>query len=221
MICTLCDTHTLEYGSLCPSCTRTTHDRLTRLPRLWASLESWLTPGTTGSAQYGGRVRLAEAPLPLDSEVLDLRAEGGIVGVLEDWRTALYETRGWAPPPRAASLGNRVTIAAADLDHHLDWISRWYAGEAFGWDIRRLFQRVHRVVQPGHGLDRPKPTFLGHCIAVDPSGVICGAKIFADMRTVVQCEWCLCPYPPERWLALRHFQPGGQAPADDQEPAAA
>lgn len=221
MICTLCDTHTLEYGSLCPSCTRTTHDRLTRLPRLWASLESWLTPGTTGSAQYGGRVRLAEAPLPLDSEVLDLIAEGGIVGVLEDWRAAVYETRGWDQPPRAASLANRVWIAAGDLDHHLDWISRWYAGEGFGWDIRRLFQRIHRVVQPGHELDRPRPTFLGHCIAVDPSSVICGAKIYADMRTVVRCEWCLCPYPPERWLALRHFQPGGQAAADDQEPAAA
>ena len=219
MICTLCDTHTLEYGSLCPSCTRITHDRLTRLPRLWASLESWLTPGTTGSAQYGGRVRLAEAPLPLDSEVLDLIAEGGIVGVLEDWREAMYETRGWWWPQRANTLSQRVTIAAGDLDAHLDWISRWYAGEAFARDIRGLYTRVHRVIQPGHDLDRPRPTFLGHCIAVDPSGVICGAKIYADMRTVVRCEWCLCPYPPERWLALRQFQPGQQA--EQQEHAAA
>ncbi|MFF7259496.1 hypothetical protein ACFZCL_04270 [Streptomyces sp. NPDC008159] len=221
MICTLCDTHELEYGSLCPSCTRATHERLTRLPRLWSSLESWLTPGTTGSAQYGGRVRLAEAPLPLDSEVLDLIAEGGIVGVLEDWREAVYETRGWWWPPRANTIAQRVTIAADDLNHHLDWISRWYAGEAFGRDIRRLFQRAYRVVQPGHDLDQPRPTFLGHCIAVDPSGVVCGAKIYADMRTAVQCEWCLCPYPPERWLALRHFQPGSRPAAAPERSAAA
>ena len=221
MICTLCDTHEIEYGSLCHRCVNATRERLVRLPGLWLSLESWLTPGTTGSAQYGGRVRLAEAPLPVDGEVLDLIAEGGIVGVLEDWRTAVYETRGWVLPPRAVSLGNRVCIAAADLEDHLDWISRWYAGEGFGWDMRRLFQRARRVVQPGYELDRPRPTFLGHCIAVDPSSVICGAKIYADMRTVVRCEWCLCPYPPERWLALRQFQPGSQAAADEQEPTAA
>ncbi|MEI5522512.1 hypothetical protein WB388_18075 [Streptomyces brasiliscabiei] len=221
MICTLCDTHEIEYGSLCHSCTRATHERLTRLPRLWASLESWLTPGTSGSAQYGGRVRLAEAPLPVDSEVLDLIAEGGIVGVLEDWRAAMYETRSWDQPARATSLGNRVSIAAADLDDHLDWISRWYMGETFGQEIRRLFQRAYRIVRPGHELDQPRPTFLGHCIAVDRSGVVCGAKIYADMRTVVRCEWCLCPYPPERWLALRHFQPGSQAATDGLQSAAA
>ncbi|MFI5685873.1 hypothetical protein [Streptomyces sp. NPDC051636] len=223
MICTLCDTHELEYGSLCHSCTRATHERLQRLPRMWASLDAWLAPGTTGSAQYGGRVRRAEAPLPVDSEVLDLRAGGGIVGVLEDWREAVYEVRGWAMPDRAASLAHRVTIAAADLDSHLDWISRWYAGEAFGWDIRRLVHRVRRVVQPGRDAD--EPTLLGHCIAVDPAGTVCGARLYADMGKPVQCEWCLCEYPPHTWLALRYFQPGrvrpGAAEERALEPAAA
>lgn len=206
MICTLCSKHELDYGSLCTRCTRATHDRLQRLPRMWASLEAWLVPGTSGSAQYGGRVRLAEAPLPLNQEVLDLRSAGGIVGVLEDWRAALYETRGWNPPALATSLAHRVSIAAADLDHHLDFIARWYAGEAFGRDVLRLVDRIRSVVQPGRDLD--EPTFLGHCIAVDPSGVVCGSKLYADMARTVQCEWCLCKYPPDTWLVLRHFQPG-------------
>lgn len=206
MICTLCTTHELDYGSLCHSCTRSTHDRLQRLPRMWQSLEAWLAPGTTGAAQYGGRVRRAEAPLPVDGEVLDLRAAGGIVGVLEDWREAVYETRGWATPVRAVPLAHRISIAAADLDHHLDWISRWYAGASFGWDIRRLTDRVRQVVQPGRDAD--EPTFLGYCIAVDSAGIICGSSLYADMTRPVQCEWCLCSYPPDTWMALRHHQPG-------------
>ncbi|MFE3853404.1 hypothetical protein ACFXPN_19990 [Streptomyces griseorubiginosus] len=179
---------------------------------MWSSLEAWLAPGTTGTAQYGGRTRLAHAPLPLNQEVLDLRAGGGIVGVLEDWREALYETRGWAQPERAASLAHRVYIAASDLDHHLDFIARWYAGAAFGWDIRRLVDRVRMVVQPGHELGEQQ--FLGYCIAVDPGGIVCGNRLFADMTQPVQCEWCLCKYPPDTWLALRALQPGRSSPSE-------
>jgi len=223
MICTLCTTHELEYGSLCPGCTRATHDRLLRLPGLWASLEAWLAPGATGPAAYGGRSRLAEAPLPLNKEVLDLRAAGGIVGVLEDWREAVYETRGWRRPERAASLAHRVTIAAADLDHHLDFIARWYAGASFGWDIRRLVDRVRTVVQPGR--EPGEQQFLGYCIAVDPGGIVCGNRLFADMARPVQCDWCLCSYPPDTWLALRNFQPAranaATGAARDLEPTAA
>ncbi|MFC5217297.1 hypothetical protein [Streptomyces coerulescens] len=217
MICTLCTTHQLDYGSLCHSCTEATHARLQRLPRMWDSLEAWLAPSTTGPsgpAAYGGRTRRAEAPLPLRGEVLDLRAPGGIVGVLEDWREAVYETRGMARPILASSLAHRVTIAAADLDDHLDWISRWYAGEGFGWDIRRLVDRVRAVVQPGRALDEPpEPTFLGYCIAVDEGGIICGHRLWADLTRTVQCDWCLCQYPPETWLALRKLQPGQAQPA--------
>ncbi|MEU1275295.1 hypothetical protein [Streptomyces sp. NPDC005799] len=206
MICTLCTTRELEYGSLCHACTEATHHRLVRLPRMWESLDAWLTPGAAGPAQYGGRVRRAEAPLPVDSEVLDLRVGGGIVGVLEDWREAVYETRSWAQPALAASLAHRVTIAASDLDDQLDFIARWYAGASFGWDIRRLVERVRAVVQPGRDLEEPQ--FLGYCIAVDTGGIVCGNRLYADMTKAVQCEWCLCTYPPDSWLALRHFQPG-------------
>ncbi|CUW29669.1 MULTISPECIES: hypothetical protein [Streptomyces] len=205
MICTLCETHELPYGSLCPHCTSATHERLQRLPRMWASLDAWLAPGTTGSPQYGGRVRRAEAPLPVNSEALDLYAAGGIAGVLEDWREAVYDARGWPPPTRANGLAHRVAIAATDLNSHLDWIARWYAGADFGRDIRRLVDRVRQVVQPGRGLD--EPTLLGRCIAAYPDGRVCGHPLYADMSKPVQCDWCLCQYPPDTWLALRHYQP--------------
>lgn len=208
MICTLCKTQ-LTHGTLCPGCTRDTLDRLHRLPRLWAALEDWLTPGTTGSPQYGGRVRRAEAPLPLDTEVLNLRAYGGIVGVLEDWHDAINQERGYPTPPRAASLARRVTAAAAGLAGQIHFIALWEQGGQLADEVRRLVERVRQVVEPGPDPDKPvRPTLLGHCIAVDQAGVVCGAEIYADMTRTVQCGWCLCPYPPTSWLALRTLQPG-------------
>jgi hypothetical protein len=218
MICTLCRQHSLEHGTLCPDCTRATLDRLTRLPRIWASLEAWLTPGTGGPAQYGGRVRLAEAPLPLNTEVLDLRAAGGIAGVLEDWHDAVRATRGMTTPVREGSLAHRVARAAAALAGHMHFIALWEQGGEFGREVQRLVDRVHAAVEPGR--DREKPTLLGHCIAVDASGTVCGNRLYADMTRPVQCDWCLCLYPPDRWLALRLHQPGPPPPAEETAPGA-
>lgn len=220
MICALCTTHALEHGTLCPTCTRDTLDRLHQLPRLWAALDSWLTPGTTGSPQYGGRVRRAEAPLPLNQEVLDLRAAGGIAGVLEDWHTAICQERGLPAPVRPASLARRVTTAAAALAGNIYFIALWEQGGTLAAEVRRLVERVRQVVEPGPDPERPQPTLLGHCIAADPAGVICGARIYADMTKTVQCGWCLCPYPPDTWLALRHFQPSQHQEPEDVAPAA-
>lgn len=212
MICTLCTEHDLEHGTLCSDCTRDTLDRLERLPRMWASLEAWLAPGNagpTGPVQYGGRGRLAEAPLPLNKEALDLRSAGGIVGVLEDWRDAVHQTRGLPIPGRTASLWSRVVRASAGLQDHIHFIVLWDQGGQFALEVRQLVDRVRAVVQPGRALDEPPvPTLLGYCIAVDPSGVVCGRKLYADMGRTVQCDWCLCAYPPDTWLALRAYQPG-------------
>lgn len=223
MLCTLCDTRELpDGGFLCPVCIRTTRDRLKRLPRMWGALEAWLAPGSSTTTSYG-RTRLVEAPLPVRGEVLDLRAAGGIVGVLEDWRESVHATRGFAPPVLAASLPYRVTIAAGALDRQLEWIARWYMGPVFAEEIQRLVGRVYAVIQPGH--DHERPTLLGYCIAVDRSGVVCGARLWAHMDRPVACEWCLCPYPPDTWLTLRQHQPGQpqaeEAEVEDTEPVAA
>ncbi|MET7475099.1 hypothetical protein ABZT17_12160 [Streptomyces sp. NPDC005648] len=226
MICTLCTTTQLEHGTLCPACTRDTLDRLQRLPRMWLSLEAWLTPGSNGPAQYGGRARMAEAPMPLVQEVLDLRAAGGIVGVLEDWRDAVHHTRGLPIPARVGSLWHRLAHAAGELEEQIYFIALWEQGGELGRELRRLVDRVRAVVQPGRALDEPPaPTFLGYCVAADPDGIVCGTKLFADMTRPVQCTWCLCPYPPDSWLALRQLQPGRPQPAGpevgEREPTAA
>ncbi|MET9099976.1 hypothetical protein [Streptomyces antibioticus] len=210
MICTLCKQVRLEYGYLCPECALTTVDRIQRLPRMWASLDAWLTPPTTGTAPYGGRVRRPEAPLPLDEEVLDLRSAGGIPGILEDWRDAVHATRGYPTPPRTGALAHRVTTAAAQLAAQIHFIVLWDQADNLAHETRRLVDRVRAVVQQGDP-DPAKPappTFLGYCIAVDPAGNVCGRRLTADMNRPVQCDWCLCQYPPHTWLALRHHQPG-------------
>jgi hypothetical protein len=220
MICTLCRSP-LQHGSLCPACTIDTLEYLGWLPGLWAELEDWLIPGIRGGSQYGGRVRMAEAPMPLDEEALTLRAAGGIVGILEDWHDAICDARGLPAPARPGSLAHRVEAASRGLTGQIHFIALWEQGGQLGREVRQLVARVRRVVEPGYEQDEPKPpTFLGYCIAVDTSGVVCGARIFADMDKAVQCEWCLCPYPPERWLALRHFQPDNQAATDEERAAA-
>ncbi|EGX60128.1 hypothetical protein SZN_09406 [Streptomyces zinciresistens K42] len=230
MICTLCSTHQLDHGRLCPDCARTTLGRLAQLPRLWATLEAWLSPGTAGPAgpaQYGGRTRMAEAPMPLNQEVLDLRGPGGIIGVLEDWREAIHSERHLPVPARTGSLWYRLTRASAGLQDQVHFIVLWEQGGQLALEVRHLVDRVRAVVQPGRALDEPpEPTFLGYCIAVDEGGIICGRRLWADLRRTVQCGWCLCQYPPDTWLALRRFQPGnhpppGEQPADGRAPGTA
>ncbi|MEU1496086.1 hypothetical protein [Streptomyces sp. NPDC005732] len=218
MICTLCTTTTLTYGTLCTACTLTTLQHLQRLPRIWASLEVWLTRGSTGPAQFGGRGRSVEAPLPLNGEALTLRAAGGIAGVLEDWNDAVRETRGRPGRPRTGALAHRVRIAAGDLVQQINFIALWDQGPQLGREIDDLVHRAQAVAQ------RPEPvtkgTYLGSCVAVDSSGVICGAELWAQPGQRIACTWCLCPYPPDQWLTLLHHQPrSSRRHDDDQEPA--
>ncbi len=207
MICSLCKTHTLRYGTLCGACALDTLAHIRRLPRMWDGLEDWLTPGVRGSAQYGGRVRHVEAPLPLDTEVLTLRAAGGIAGVLEDWRDAVRDARDLPEQERVGSLANRVSSAAGYLAGQIHFIALWEQGPQLGREMRQLVERIERVVQPDEAEEKGQPSILGHCTAVDLSGVICGSKIILDMGKPVQCGWCLCPYPPDTWLQLRRLQP--------------
>lgn len=214
--CALCS-HRLDGGTLCTACTHDTMDRLGYLPRMWRALEACLAPSSTGQAQYGGRTPRAEAPLPVREEVLNLRADGGIVGVLEDWHTAVLETRSLPVPSTEGSLAHRVSAAAYGLRKHVYFIAVWDHGGDLGRDVQTLVHRVRAVIDPRH--DEDKPTLLGHCIAVLPTGAICGARLYADMTRTVQCTRCRCPYPPDRWLALRHHQPGARPLAEADRPA--
>lgn len=214
MLCTLCKENVLQYGTICPACTRELQDRLASLPRLWASLEAWLTPAVRGLSQYGGRTAMVEAPLPLAGEVLDLRSAGGIVGILEDWHDAVRSSRDLDTQPRTGSLNHRVTTAAWGLIHHIYYIALWDQAPVLGREIRDLIDRIRRVVEPDE--KQPERRLLGRCIAIDSLGTVCGSVLYADMSRPVQCGWCLCLYPPDSWLALKAFQPGRASAVEDQ-----
>jgi hypothetical protein len=215
MICTLCKEHVLQYGTICPTCTRQLQDHLASLPPLWRALEAWLTPAARGLSQYGGRTAMVEAPLPLNGEVLDLRTAGGIVGVLEDWHSAVRAARDLTEQPCIGSLALRVRAAADGLCRHIYFIALWDQAPVLGREISALVERVRRVVEPEEAT--PERTFLGHCTAADTSGVVCGSTLYAEKGTPVRCGWCLHAYPPDTWLALRDGHPGRAPDDEDQE----
>ncbi|MGC9538529.1 hypothetical protein [Streptomyces sp. UG1] len=198
--CGLCE-RDLEHGYLCPGCTLGTARRLDRMPRLYEALAAFLHP--SGRRPELGRSRPAEAPLPLAEPAFNLRGPGGIVGVLEDWRSAMQADRGWGQPATAGDVERRITVAARALSINLEWISaEWPMAGAFAEEIRGLERDVASIVNPA------EPTLrLGTCPAEFEDGQVCGAVLRVPAGTAeVVCRWCGCEYPPDTWLALRSLQ---------------
>lgn len=203
--CGLCERH-LEHGYLCGGCTLGTARRLDRMPQLYAGLAAFLHPG--GRRPEYGRTSPAEAPLPVSEPVFNLRGPGGIVGILEDWRSAMQADRGWGEPAITGTTERRIAVAARALSINLDWIaSSWPMAGAFAEEIRDLERDVASIVNP------PTPSIrLGNCPAVYEGGVVCGAVLRVPQGTAkVECRWCGCEYPPETWLQLRELQPSEAA----------
>lgn len=202
--CGLCE-RDLEADYLCPGCTLGTAERLDRAPRLYVALAAFLHPG--GRRPELGRSRPTEAPLPIVEPVFNLRGPGGIVGVLEDWRSAMQADRGWGEPVIEGSIERRIGVAARALHLNLEWIvSSWPMAGAFAEEIRDLERGVASIVNP------PTPSLrLGNCPAVYEDGVVCGAVLRVPHGTAkVECRWCNTVYPPESWLALASGQWAGE-----------
>ncbi|GFH38886.1 hypothetical protein [Streptomyces pacificus] len=202
-VCGLCEAP-LEDGYLCSGCTLATARRLGRMPKLYAGLEAFLQPGGRASAQYG-RTQAVDAPLPVFEPAFSLRGPGGIVGVLEDWRSAMQSDRGWREPAVAGSTERRVAVAARALSMNLDWIAAsWPLAGAFAEEIRDLERDVASIVNPSEPGERGRR--LGACPAVDPGGAICGAILrHFPGQSAVSCRWCGCTYPPASWPDLKVF----------------
>lgn len=201
--CGLCG-RDLQDGYLCPGCTLGTAQRLDRMPALWRALESFLFPGGGQSPQYG-RTRRVEAPMPVNESVLSLRATGGIVSVLESWRSAMQQDRGWGEPAVEATAGleRRIFLAARGLSQNLEWIqSSWPAAGAFAEELRDVERGVLSIVDPEDPSKRGRR--LGACPAVYEDGVQCGSVLrhYPGERSVA-CRWCGCEYPSDTWLALK------------------
>ena len=211
--CGLCERQ-LKHGHLCPGCTDATTQRLERMPKLWAALAAFLAPSSGTAPQYG-RTRPAEAPLPVREHVLNLRAAGGIAGVLEDWRAAMQADRGWGPPARPADIGRRVVVAARGLAVNMDWIAaEWPEAGAFALEVRALEQDVLTIVDPEDPDERRQRqgTRIGYCVAALPDDEVCGAVLRAyPGEALLTCRWCSAEYGPEQYLLLKKLQPSEAA----------
>ncbi|MFJ8154837.1 hypothetical protein [Streptomyces sp. NPDC094468] len=208
MICGLCETQ-LEHGHLCPGCTLATYTRLDRMRALWEQLAEFLAPGCTGP--QGRRSQAVEAPLPVVEDVLSLRAQGGMVRVLEDWHATMRLDRGWARPlrrrPKGDGVGARVEAAAQALIVNLEWMAAYWptAGE-FALSIRQLEGEVLSIVDPRDPAERGQRH--GYCVALDQNGEQCGAALrLYPGETAMTCRWCRYVYQRKDWLRLAALQP--------------
>ncbi|MFJ4712698.1 hypothetical protein [Streptomyces sp. NPDC088785] len=205
--CGLCE-QLLEHGYLCPGCTLATARRLDAAPRWYTALEAFLPPAVLGPAEgrrAGGRT---EAPLPLAEAPFSLRGPGGIVGVLEDWRSAMQADRpGWGRPVTAGTIERRIIVAARALSLNLDWIAAsWPAAGTMAEEIRDLERGVRSIVAPPDPAERPEPRGLCPTV-VDAEGGRCGAVLVQRRgESAITCRWCGTSWPPSRVLALARAQ---------------
>ncbi|MGI3230589.1 hypothetical protein ACRJ4B_49895 [Streptomyces sp. GTA36] len=216
-LCGLCGANKVS-GYLCPGCALGTTERLDRMPRLYAGLAAFLQPG--GRRPELGRSRPAEAPLSASEPVMNLRGPGGIVGILEDWRSAMQVDRGWGEPLVRGDIERRIVVAARALSINIEWISEgWEMAGPMAEEVRRLELDVIAIVNPRDPAERPQR--LGPCPKVlDAVGTGCGAVLLRRPgQTLVQCSWCGASWLPSRWLALAQAQRDAQEAANTPQDA--
>ncbi|MFG2826069.1 hypothetical protein ACGFWI_01075 [Streptomyces sp. NPDC048434] len=197
MNCTACTTPLDHAAQLCDGCDRGLDTRLGELPAQYLLLAEHLRPG---AARGDGPVALVrEAPLPVREDVLDMRAAGGIVTVLEEWRAAMQDARGWGPPARSGTVERRVRDAARGLRMNIEWIAAEFAGAGdMAREIRALSGQVNALLDPA-----PPTLSVGTCAADLGGGDICDAPLRVPAgSTTVRCRRCRTEYPPSTWLTL-------------------
>ncbi|MFI2184576.1 hypothetical protein [Streptomyces sioyaensis] len=197
MNCTACTAALDAPAQLCTGCVRGLDTRLAELPGQYLLLADRLRPG---AARGDGPVALVrEAPLPVREDVLDMRAEGGLVTVLEEWREAMQDARGWGRPARTGPIERRVLAAARGLRINLDWIvAEFEAAGDLAREIRALAAQVRALLDPA-----PPTLAVGDCAADLGGGGICGAPLRVPAGTTdVHCHRCGTDYPPSSWLTL-------------------
>lgn len=199
--CQLCEQHDDTGGYLCVGCTKATRVRLECLPALYDGLLPFLAPSAAisqGRSGSGG-----PAPLPVSVDVLDLRGPGGMVGVAEDWLTAILRERSMGQRARAGSADTRLRVAVSGLLANLAWVAvSWSEAGTFAAEIRELARSVSSIIRPSSATERG--TRIGQCPAMYETGEICGAVLrLGPGERVVTCEWCQCSYPPATWAGLK------------------
>lgn len=201
-MCELCERDRNGDGYLCPGCAKATVEHLDELPRLYVALAAFLQPARRPGTSTS--ITAVEARLPCDEAVFSLRGPGGMVGVLEDWRSALHVDLEWSQPQPRGTFEERVAKAAGALRLNMLWIAEsWPMAGTFAQEIRDLRRSATSVVAP-----QSRPGIrLGYCPAVYEDGVICGSVLrLPPGESVVICRWCGAAYPPGTWPALASAQ---------------
>ncbi|MFF1341102.1 hypothetical protein ACFVYT_24815 [Streptomyces sp. NPDC058290] len=144
----------------CRPCEQRLHRRLVEFagPRgLYARLCLWIEPGARSA---GPRVTGSTgAPVPTDLSVLDMTADGGLIGILEDW-VEDWASRGLGVIGESGRLQHRVDQAIATLVRNLPQAChRHPALDAFAAEINSWTRRCEAIVEGG----RPPVQFKITC----------------------------------------------------------
>lgn len=192
--CELCD-----YPSTVrvhDGCQRRLDEHLASIPGLYAALGAFTAPVRRPGGTQGPKA--VDAPLPLNLDVLDLRARGGFER-LTDWEADTRSLLGWSPVPFRGSIEQTVTGAVKFLRNNLLWLCDQHpAVRDFDAEVRHMVSAALSIVNP------PEPSRrLGYCPTIDESGVICGAVLrLGEGESTARCRWCGTSWAPDRWAEL-------------------
>lgn len=187
----LCERHTVQLAK-----------RLERLPKLYEALAGFLAPAVHGGGERISSGQAAGA-LPVNEAALDLR-HNGMVLILEGWRADVQRARGWGEPAVSGTIEHRVMAAARWLGMTLEWIAAEYPGAG---DLAREVREMEGAALSVVGAVPERGRRIGQCVAVDASGILCGATLYHRPGETPRCSWCRTSYPPDTWLMLKHHQP--------------
>lgn len=205
MTCLLCQRDLADDEQqrvACRHCQTRLHRQLLELPSLYRQLGEHLGPAgsTQGPRVSGSKPRR----LPVNEEVLELRAWGGMVTELQahedDWRRHL----GLPVAPWRGSVEQTLTGVVGFLAGHLWWACEKYPHiDGLDEDVKKVASAARSIVDP------PERTIrIGNCPAAYEDGAICGAVLRAlPGDTEITCRWCGAIYPESTWLQLRAVQP--------------
>jgi hypothetical protein len=172
-----------------PGCQDRLDDNLAQLPALYRALADALAPARRGG---DGRTGSRTAPLPVNEHVLDLRARGGIEGVVASWERDARELLGWAPAPFRGSIEQAIDGAVSFLRANTGWFCEQHpAVYEYAQDIRRLRAECDAIL----GGERPPRRIPVAC----PCGTVLRVTLDTPGR---QCGGCGQQYGHAEVLGL-------------------
>lgn len=125
-------------------CRQRIAENLADLPALYRQLADALHPGRRGG---DGRTGTRTAPLPCNLDTLDLRARGGIEGVLTSWEDDIRDILDWQPRPFRGDVQQTVTGSAAFLLLQLPWICDTHpAVKELADELRQIVGQARRLI---------------------------------------------------------------------------